>query len=62
MKMTIKWKYPKELNINVRTRDIYDVDPKSICIANGALFFTKTDGIRLRYDLDHVVKMEMEEE
>lgn len=62
MKMTIKWRYPKELNIKVHTQDIYDVDPKSIVIANGSLFFTKTDGVTLRYALDHVVRMKMEEE
>ena len=62
MKMTIKWRYPKELNIKVHTRNIYDVDPKSIVIANGALFFTKTDGVTLCYAIDHIVRMEMEEE
>jgi len=60
MKMTIKWRYPDEPN--VRTKYVYDVDPKSIVIANGALFFTKTDGVTLRYALDHIVRMEMEEE
>ena len=62
MKMTIKWKYPDEIEPKIRKKDIYDVDPKSIVIANGALFFTKVDGVTLRYNIDHVVRMEMEEE
>ena len=60
MKMTIKWRYPDEPNVH--TQDIYDVDPKSIVIANGALFFNEIDGVTLRYALDHVIRMEMEEE
>ena len=61
MKLHIKWKFPDEEKVHDRT--FYDIDPKSICISNGFLFFNMKDhGTDLRYKIDYIIRMEMEEE
>ena len=61
MKLRIKWKYPDENAIHERT--YFDIDPQSITITNGFLLFAKENhGAELKFQIDHVVRMTLEEE
>ena len=63
MKLYIIWKYPDEEVTNAKT--YFDVDPESIAIRLGMLFFTvkgDDEGITLSYKLTHIVEMRTEED
>lgn len=65
MKLNIEWKYPDEIEPKIHTHTFYDINPKSINISNGYLYFEGFENPADKhwlFPITHIVEMRMEEE
>ena len=71
MKLHIEWRYPEEVDAigadfaKKHEHTFYDINPKSISIEYGQLYFEANENPNDKhwlFPISHVVKMKMEEE